>query len=219
MHYQLDSYEARRYLEELSPHFYSAAWELCRRGILRPGVAVHGAQATPDGSAGNGYSVTPFGREWVSESGQDDFVPTEPERFAQLLKPFQSRFGSGFYERAQQAIRCYGAHAYLATCVMCGAAAESILLAIAIAKSDEETVLKIYKGASGRSRVEKNIVGQARQNIQRDFAGHTTLLNYWRDEAAHGQASNIGDNEAFTALALLLRFSQWTDDNWDELTS
>ena len=76
-----------------------------------------------------------------------------------MVKPYQVRFGPGFYERAQEAVRCYGAHAYLACCVMCGASAESILLAIAIAKKgDEEEVLRLYATAQGRSRVENNIV-------------------------------------------------------------
>lgn len=67
-----------RRVRELSPHFYAAAWELCRRGIIRPGVSRMGLQSTDDGSAGNGYSITPFGRTWLQESDRDDFVPTDP---------------------------------------------------------------------------------------------------------------------------------------------
>src|SRR5712691_12980162 len=146
--------EADNRIEELSPYFYAAAWDLCRRGILRPGVRRMREQETPDGSAGNGYSITPFGRTWLAESDRDDFVPTEPGRFAAMLKPFQLRLGPGFYERAQEAVRCYGAHAYLGCCALCGAAAESILLAVATAKKSEEEVLSMYASAQGRSRVE-----------------------------------------------------------------
>jgi hypothetical protein len=207
-----------RAITQVSPFFYSAAWELCRRGILRPGVVQYRAQATDDGSAGNGYSITPFGRIWLVESDRDDFVPTEPERFAQLLKPYESRFGSGFHERAQQAIRCYGAHAYLACCAMCGAAAESIMLALAIAKEgDEESVLKSYRASNGRGKIESQIIGMETGRLQREFVGFTELLKYWRDESAHGRVSNISDNEAFTSLAILLRFAQWTNDHWDDL--
>ncbi len=46
-----------------------------------------GLQATDDGGSGNGYSVTPFGRVWIAESERADFMPTEPGRFEQLLKP------------------------------------------------------------------------------------------------------------------------------------
>ena len=45
---------------KLSPIIYAAAWELCRRGIIRPGVNKHGGQATTDGQAGNGYSMSMF---------------------------------------------------------------------------------------------------------------------------------------------------------------
>lgn len=92
-------------VRDLSPTFYAAAWELCRRGVIRPGVRQMGLQATEQGSSGDGYSITPFGEQWAAESDRDDFVPTEPQRFAQMLKPYQSRFGPGFYERAQEAVR------------------------------------------------------------------------------------------------------------------
>jgi hypothetical protein len=209
---------AQNRVYDLSPHFYAAAWELCRRGIIRPGVRRMGEQDTSDGSAGNGYSITPFGRTWLAESDRDDFVPTEPGRFASMLRPFQSRLGPGFYERAQEAVRCYGAHAYLACCAMCGAAAESILLAVAVAKKGEEEVLRMYASAQGRSRVENNIVlGQVRDELRREFRSFTSLLKYWRDEASHGKASKITDTEAYTSLALLLRFAQYVNDHWDEL--
>ena len=207
-------------LEQLFPVFANAAWELCRRGVLRPGINNYRAQVTDVGSAGSGFSVTSFGRQWLSEAQEDIFVPTEPERFAELLKPFSVRFGVGFQERSQEAIRCYGAHAYLACCAMCGAAAESILLAVAIAKTkDEKLVLGKYASSKGRTRVENIVVGQVLEHIKRRFKGLTELLKYWRDEAAHGTASDISDNEAYTSLAMLLRHAMFVDKNWESLTS
>jgi len=203
----------------ISPFFYAAAWELCRRGILRPGVRSMGLQQTSEGSAGNGYSVTPFGQRWLVEADRDDFVPTEPERFGGMLAKFARRFGKGFQERGQEAVRCYGAHAYFACCAMSGAAAESVLLATAIAKSSEDKVLRAYAGAAGRSRVERMIVGQLVEPLRREFEGLTSLVKYWRDEAAHGKTSGIGDNEAYTSLAMLLRFAQFSDDHWRSLTA
>ena len=44
------------------------------------------------------------------------------------------------------------------------------------------------------------------------------LLKYWRDEAAHGRQSDISDNESFTSLVLLLRFSLFAKDNHEVLT-
>ncbi|MCP4367311.1 MAG: hypothetical protein GY797_04230 [Deltaproteobacteria bacterium] len=94
--------EQEQLLPGLIPHFYAAAWELCRRGILRPGVHSYLAQSTEDGNAGNGYSITPFGKKWLSESDLDDYVPTEPGRFASMLEEYRDRFGQGFHERAQK---------------------------------------------------------------------------------------------------------------------
>ena len=206
-------------LRDLYPIFVDAAWELCRRGIIRPGVKEYGAQTTDDGAGGSGYSITAFGRQWLEEEEEDVFVPTEPGRFAEMMKPFRSRFGPGFYERAQEAIRCYGAHAYLACCAMCGAAAESILLATAIDKTgDEKRVLASYSTANGRKKVENMVIGQAKEHIRREFQGLTELLKYWRDEAAHGKASKISDNEAYTSLAMLLRYAMFVNENWDDLT-
>lgn len=206
-------------IQEISPYFYAAAWELCRRGILRPRIKRSGEQVTDAGSGGDGYSITPFGRKWLDEANRDDFVPTEPERFGQMLEPFQQRFGPGFQQRAQEAVRCYGAHAYLACCVMCGAAAESILLATAVAKvGDEDDVLRMYETSRGRQRIENKLIGQAPEPVKRQFRGHTELLNYWRDDAAHGKLSPIDDNGAYTSLAMLLRLANFVVDQWEDLT-
>jgi hypothetical protein len=63
----IDHFEVDKALIKLSPLFYNAAWELCRRGIIRPGVSQYGAQNTPEGSVGNGYSITSFGQSWLEE--------------------------------------------------------------------------------------------------------------------------------------------------------
>lgn len=206
-------------IEKLWPTFVAAAWELCRRGVIRPGVRQLNTQSTDDGSAGEGYSVTPFGVQWAAEADQDDFVPTEPQRFSQMLAPYFKRFGPGFHERAQEAVRCYGAHAYLACCAMCGASAESILLAAAITKRDEDAILKTYASASGRNRVQTDLLAHVPEALRKEFNNLSVLLRYWRDEAAHGRSSGIADNEAFTSLALLLRLAKFVDENWKGLTS
>lgn len=206
-------------IESLWPTFVAAAWELCRRGVIRPGVRRLREQSTDQGSAGEGYSITPFGTQWAAESDRDDYVPTEPQRFAQMLAPHIKRFGSAFHERAQEAVRCYGAHAYLACCAMCGASAESILLAAAIAKRGEEETLKTYVSTSGRSRVQKDLLAHVPEGLRQEFNNLSILLKYWRDEAAHGKALGIADNEAYTSLALLLRLAKFVEDNWRALVS
>jgi hypothetical protein len=161
---RLPRHEAEPQMHEMVSDFYAPAWDLCRRGILRPGIRAYGEQATPDGSSGNGYSITPFGRVWLAEADRETFVPTEPERFAQMLARFQNRFGAGYQSRGQEAVRCYGAHAYLACCVMSGAAGESILLATAIAKDgEEERVLKLYAASGGRLKIENLFSGKPRE--------------------------------------------------------
>ena len=136
------------------------------------------------------------------------------------MQPFAPRFGGGFLQRAAEAVGCYRTCHYLATCVMCGAAAESILLSVAIAKvTDEEAVLKIYRAASGRRRVIDRITtptpkGGLREQLEM-FAG---LLAFWRDDAGHGQNSRITEAEANMALLQLLRFAQFADSEWGALT-
>jgi hypothetical protein len=214
-----DRHEEDRNTQILSPVFYAAAWNLCRRGVLRPGIKKYLEQSTSDGNAGNGYSITPLGEEWFQKEAQYDFIPLEPGRFARLLDDCGDKFGIGFRERCQEAIRCYNGLAYIACCAMCGAAAESIILALAIAKSgDEEKVLKDYLSSGGRGRIENLIINQKPQQIQNEFRGYSSLLKYWRDAASHGKESGITDNEAYTSLAFILRFALFTNDRWDVLT-
>ena len=216
----VDQFQQDDKLRELMPAFFAAGWDLCCRGILRPGIRNVGLQATDEGNAEAGYSITPFGEQWLREANKDDYVPTEPGRFAELLQQFEPLFSQGFQERAQEAIRCYGAHAYLATCAMCGAAAESILLTIAIAKTkDRAAVHKEYGTSSGRRKVENLAFRKARQQLQDDYRNYASLLKYWRDSSSHGRAIGMSDNEAYTTLLLLLRFSMFASDNWSELTS
>jgi hypothetical protein len=201
---------------QIAPAFYAAAWELCRRGVLRPGVMNFHGQET---EYVNGYTVTPAGMKWLKDAGQYDYVPIEPGRFSKLLDSFSPRFGAGFQERSQEAIRCYGTNAYLGCCAMCGAAAESILLAVAISKDgDKDKIEKLYLASGGRGRIEKLILGSQSDNIQNECRGYLSLLKYWRDLTAHGRASGITDGEAYTSLAFLLRFAQFVNDRWNEMT-
>src|SRR5580704_8804686 len=119
--------------------FYDAVWELCRIGVLRPGrTAPMGWNMPGQAFQGDGFSLTEFGRGWVEIAAEHP--PSDPSRFSEVLQPFIGRFGGGFARRAAEASRCYRTTNYLACCVMAGAAAESILLAVAISKmaGDEE---------------------------------------------------------------------------------
>lgn len=208
-----DSQRAR----EVTPAFFDAGWELCRRGILRPGLARAGGQATDAGASGYGYTVTQRGRQWLAEGAVTEIV-LYPARLNQLFASFAGRLGQGFLQRAQEAVQCHANNTFLACCAMCGAAAESILLAVAITKSgDEDEILRMYRSASGRRRVTDLVVGSSGPAIAGPFRSATSLLGYWRDDAAHGLTSTITEIEAHDALARLLRFAQFVTDKWDEL--
>jgi len=167
--------------------FYDAAWGLCRIGVLRPGQnAPMGNRRAGTEFQGDGFSLTEFGRGWVQTAAQHP--PSDPSRFSEVLQPFIGRFGEGFTQRATEASRCYRTTNYLACCVMAGAAAESILLAVAIAKmaGDEVRVLAQYRGAQGRKKITSLITGGLRQGLAEQFVMASGNLNFWRDEAAHG---------------------------------
>src|SRR5229473_2481249 len=135
---------------ELSAAFYDAAWELCRRGILRPSVQFMGGQGIADGS---GYCLTTLGRRWIKERASAVLLGG-PDRISQLFEKLSGRLGSSFLQRATEAAHCHAFGVYVACCAMCGAAAESILLAIAFTKTgDEAAILASYRAANGRQRV------------------------------------------------------------------
>jgi hypothetical protein len=195
--------------------FQDAAAELCRIGVLRLG------ERTPTGSyaqPGSGYSLTTFGRSWVASKPES--APRDPARLFAVMQPFARRFGSGFLQRTAEAVGCYRTGHYLATCVMCGAAAESILLAIANAKvKDEELVLKDYRSATGRKRVTDKIAGTLKASLRDQLETFVRLLGYWRDDAGHGRDSSISEAQGNMALLQLLRFAQFADSEWDALTA
>jgi hypothetical protein len=203
-----------------STPFYDAAWSLCTRGILRPGVTYPQRQFEYIGIIGAGFNLTPYGRQWLNQTSGYECIPSEYGRFSQLLAGHSHRFGNGYQARSQEAVSCYRAHTYLACCVMCGAASESILLALAIAKTgNEERVLRDYGTATGRTKIENLLLSQQNSHVHQELPNYTNLLKYWRDNAAHGADTTISESEAFTSLLLLLRFAQFADEGWDKLTN
>ena len=55
---------------DASPPFFDAAWELSRRGVLRPSVRHSFMQWAARYSTGGGYTLTEIGAEWLA--GLDD---------------------------------------------------------------------------------------------------------------------------------------------------
>ena len=74
------------------------------------------------------------------------------------------------------------------------------------------------RAGGGRRESENLILASQPENVQTECRGYLGLLKYWGDLTPHGKASGVGEAEAYTALMLLLRFAQFANDRWDELT-
>jgi hypothetical protein len=196
--------------------FYDAAWELCRIGVLRPG------EFAPRGTSmakafGDGYVVTAYGREWLKGANQRPII--DPSRLAQVLQTFSKRFGEGYSQRATEAAKTYRTANYLAACVMAGAAAESVLLGLAISKrKDEAKVLAEYNSSGGRRRVTKALTQGVSAGLAAQLETALNVLHYWRDDASHGFLTPISEIEAHASLTQLLRLAQFASHHWDVLT-
>jgi hypothetical protein len=205
--------------EDYAP-FHDAAWELARRGILRPGPAFPGLHLVigVTRTSGNGFSLTEIGREWISKYDQETLFPVDPGRFAILLNSYGSRFGPAFTQRVAEANGCYRTMNYFAACAMAGAACESLLLAIGSAQIGEKT-LQTYFGRDGRRLLIKQISANSSSSLKQPIETAASILSYWRDDAAHGYVTEITEFSAHDALSRLLRFVQFVDRNWDQLTT
>jgi hypothetical protein len=164
------------------------------------------------------YTITAAGHEWLA-SATARYVPTAPGRYLAALKTPDTLPGPGFMQRAGEAAGCHLYENHLACCAMCGAAAESALLAIAIARTGgPDRVEKEYRGFHGRKNVTKLIFGSTSTKLSNEFQSAFDLLSYWRDEAAHGGPSTISPVQSYDALDRLLRLAFFTWDNWESLT-
>lgn len=208
---------ARQFQHKVYRAFFDATWQMCLRGLLRPSAADQPYEYHR--VAGDGFSFTERGLKWFAE-GEMDSIILSASRMDQLLGAYSEKFGDGYAERVHQAVLCHNARAFLACCAMCGAAAESILLATAIEKEkDEAGVLAKYKAQSGRRTIEKIIFDGHKDGFVAQFKSGLELLKHWRDESAHGTATGYDDVEATSALSHLLRFAQRVDEKWTDLTT
>lgn len=192
-------------VERIWPLLMESAYELCRRGILRPGP-----RGEPDGTALKGFVITTFGKKWLADADHEALAVTLPGRFEQLIGAF-TKFGPGFMVRAREAAKAYHAGLYLACCTMCGAASESILLQLAIHEMGLDRALEIYDGHSGRNTLKTELL-KSKTKRQRDgFERHFHILGYARDDAAHGKTSELTEHDAFLALLTLFRLAQFSN--------
>ena len=61
-----------------SEAFYDAAWELARRGVLRPSVRTSFMQWSGFNAAGGGYTLTAIGSEWLGRLGSGPLRLRDP---------------------------------------------------------------------------------------------------------------------------------------------
>jgi hypothetical protein len=163
-------------------------------------------------------SVTGVAAPRLADASKRSYL--DMSRLSEIFATFTARFGPGFAQRAVEAVRTYRTGNHLSACAMVGADAESILLAVAIAKKDNEAeVLKMYQNSGGRSRVTTYVIGKSTPSIARQFQAALHILHFWRDDASHGVHTTISEVEAHAALSELIRLAQFASDNWDDLTA
>lgn len=202
----------------VAPKFLDSLWEMCLRGILRPSWVTSDDQHFA--GAGYGYSYTENGKKWLSDASHQQLL-FSVDKMGEVFSQHRNLYGEGFHERAQEALRCYSARAYFGCCAMSGAAAESILLRMAIEKlGDDKRALQIYHGKQGRKELKDKVLelGQKADSIKNEVGTGFTILAYWRDDAAHGSALNIDSTMANVALQMLCLFSIACNKHWEALT-
>ncbi len=199
--------------------FYDAAWELCRIGVIRPGEFAPRGWATDAGLfSGDTFSITKFGRAWLEDASQRPIA--DPSRLAQALQGLADRFGGGYAQRATEAVRTYRTGNYLAADVMCAAAAESILLALAIAKTGDEAKVQVeYNTTGGRRRITKRICVDVATALAAQLETVLQPLGHRHDSTGHATMTTVSEIEAHIGLTDLLRFAQFVHDHWAELTA
>jgi hypothetical protein len=103
--------------------------------------------------------------------------------------------------------------------MMCGAAAESILLALATAKiGDGAKVLVELNTTGGRRRLTKRVCADVSTVLAAQLEASLQPLGRWYDGAGHAAMTTVGEIEAHRSLTDLLRLAQFAHDHWDELT-
>ncbi len=203
--YNLESNRSENWRVDISPIFIDACWELCRCGILRPFTYTTSDQGT---TQGDGFSITAFGRQWLDEGRFDNYVPTEPDRFADILSKYVEIFGKSIDERAQEAVRCYNAHAYLACCVMVGAASETILNAVAdrldIQKPESQTITK----------TRRSTISNTSKGVRERVLAFSYIIELWIISCIQHDRLDNSPDRGYISLALLLRLASFRRDEW-----
>ena len=95
-----------------------------------------------------------------------------------------------------------------------------MLLAAAVAvRSQEADVLRLYRSASGTKKIVDAVVQNVRGTQQQALRDAFGVISWWRNEAAHGEATPAGEIEAHEALGRLLRLAQLVSAIWSDLVA
>ncbi len=200
----------------IGKRFQDAAWSLAIRGVVRPTRSTL-LQTVVQTHVFEGYSLTNAGMSWLKNEGTS-LVAQGPQQMIVVFSQFEEIFGSEYFLRAREAVNSFNGHCYLACCVMCGAAAEAILLSLASASySSRAEAEKIYFGKSGRDRIFRRLTDQKSNSVQTAIGSAFSILKHWRDESSHGATTDSSRDQAEVALRTLLAFAQTAEKNRDFL--
>lgn len=195
-------------VKKIIPYFQDAAAELCGMGVLRYGPQGY----NPHSVLGNMFSLTKQGRKWIKQDSDNPLLYSF-NHFSEYFSRFDDLFGEGYRQRSQEACRCFTARCYLASCVMSGAAAESILLFLAIKKGKpEEEALALYRTGGGLKKLKDFLSGKLNQKDKEKFEIFHELIKYQRDDAAHGEIKDILAFDAYESLSRLIFLCQHVRD-------
>ena len=73
--------------------FSDAIWDLCRKGILRPGPSFVSDTYKQPQLVNEGFAVTKYGQDWIMKFTIDDLLPADPNRLSQVFEKYQKLFG------------------------------------------------------------------------------------------------------------------------------
>jgi hypothetical protein len=202
--------------------FLLAAWELVRRGVLTPCFHIHPSDKERLDLNPWAYRLTPAGLSWLDALAADGHLTISPyqhDRFLAHLLRGADRFGEPFVRWSKEALECYRYANYLAACVMAGAAAEAMVLAMArVKKGDDAWVAREARTRGGMTKLENYIVENQNSEVRRQLQSCFALVASWRNDAAHPVDASISETEAFTSLATLARVSGFVHARWAEIT-
>lgn len=183
---------------------------ICRLGILRPG-----RRLKPDDGIGGRFSLTKDGRQQLRAAAAHGLVAVAGSAIVSELEPHARLFGEAFIERVVDAVTSHGAGAHLACCAMCGAAAETVLLALAIALGGPvEAVMNEYRASSGRRALMRRIRNGLPSTASSQIESYAKPLDYWRDAASHGLPARVLSGTAFQNLQLVRQLANFVAELW-----